>query len=306
MKQFMVPLIFALTILALPILAQESAPLVPVGHDSVAVVVPAVALADSVIVIVPKVTLDPNWVMVFAGLGGFLATIILKYAFPKIPQVLIPWVITPLLGLLGGWINTLLGGSQFWQLALGACLSSLANGLASHAGTAIKSLASGQPLVTVKEAAAKVAPFLGWIILASALATGYTHNAQAQTRQTVIDFPEVITGVVRAVDAQDGGTTFEVFAGQGFGASYSYVQYDPADSLWKTIVGVGPVIYCRKLSGEAWEFNPGIKVKGAEVWLFPFEPSLAVTYQVGSLPDGISRVNVWLDQDLLALFNALF
>ena len=164
-----------------------------------------------------------------------------------------------------------------------------------------------EPVDKAKAAGGSLPVAIGFLLFTT-LATGYTHNAQAQTRSPAwtVDFPEVITGVVRAVDAPDGGTTFEVFAGQGFGASYSYVQYDPADSLWKTIVGVGPVIYCRKLSGEAWEFNPGIKVKGAEVWLFPFEPSFAVTYQVGSLPDGISRVNVWLDQDLLALFNALF
>jgi len=122
--------------------------------------------------------------------------------------------------------------------------------------------------------------FLAPILIGCALgAAGYSSPASAQTRQTVFDFPEVNLAFSRLVDAPDGnGSTVEFFSGGGFAGSYSLVEWSPSDSLWKTVVGIGAVVFCRKIAGELWQFNPGLKLKGLEYLLWPLEPSIAATY----------------------------
>lgn len=186
--------------------------------------------------------IDPNLVMALAGIGAYLATVIIKKVFPLIPSVLIPWIITPLLGLLGGYITTLLGGDLFWQVALGTLLSSFANGLVTNTSKAMKESAEGKPLAKVGDAA-KSAPFWAILIIGSSLLSGLaqsTANAQVQgsneeggTVETYWELePSLLTSFLKVQEkvGEDGTLQGSIFASAGIGAMYSSLDAtDPED-----------------------------------------------------------------------------
>jgi len=257
--------------------------------------------------------MDPNLIMVLAGLGAYLATMVIKYVFPKIPQVIIPWIITPLLGLLGGWVTTLMGGDLFWQVALGTLLSSFANGLVSQTRNVIDGTSK-----TVKEAAivkaaevAKVAPFLAILLLGASFLSPLVATAQiGESAPEITAYeakelfePDYTIGLITVKNNPSGeGIVTRLTPGIGIGIAYSSVTSSDGENWDITVwsVALDPLYIERDESGALF-WVPGIKGTVFNEYL-----QVYLGYKIGSMTKSdASRFEVKFGTSITGIWDGL-